>query len=299
MNQVRTLGHGPHVSRSRSPVSTALWAWTWVLVVALYLPLLVIAIYSFNRDRFLLLWGGLGVSGYLDALANGAVRDAFATSILVAVGTAGASTILGGLAGVALAHGEGRWKAPFSAVIAFVLVAPEIVAGIAYLMAFVSAGVSSGVIRLMISHTVFATAVVTLVVRARAESLDPRLEEAAADLGAPPARVFADVTLPLLRPALLAGACLAFTFSLDDVVISAFVSTPGSVTLPVYIFSALRTGLKTEHAAASMMALALTVLVACLAWGVAGGELYRAVRRSSPARRLAPESATHPTRTGH
>lgn len=246
----------------------SLWSWTTAIVILLYLPLAVVAVYSFNHDRFLLLWGGVGLSGYRDALANAAVRRAFTTSLIVASGTAAVGVVLGGLAGVALAHGSGRWKAPFSAVIGLVLVAPEIVVGIAYLIVFVAAGVSDGVSRLLISHSVFATALVALVVRARAESLEPALEEAAADLGATPLRAFRDVTLPLLRPALLAGGCLAFTFSLDDVVVSAFVSTAGSATLPVYVFSALRTGLKTEHAAASMMALVITLAVVGLAWRV-------------------------------
>lgn len=257
--------------RRASPAATtqALWSWTAVVLAFLYVPLVIVAIYSFNDDRFLLLWSGVGVAGYRDALANAGVRQAFANSLIVASSTAAVAVVLGGLAGVALAHGRGSWRAPFSAVIGLVLVAPEIVSGLAYLITFVALGVTNGLLRLLISHSVFATALVTMVVRARAERLDPALEEAAADLGATPMGVFRDITLPLLRPALLAGGCLAFTFSLDDVVMSAFVSTAGSVTLPVYVFSALRTGLKTEHAAASMMALAITLAVGGVGWRVA------------------------------
>lgn len=257
--------------RDGSPAVTtqALWSWTAVILAFLYLPLVVVAIYSFNDDRFLLLWSGVGVAGYRDALANTVVRQAFANSLIVASGTAAVAVVVGGLAGVALAHGRGAWRAPFSVVLGLVLVAPEVVVGLAYLITFVALGVTSGLFRLLISHSVLATALVTMVVRARAERLDPTLEEAAADLGATPTAVFRDITLPLLRPALLAGACLAFTFSLDDVVMSAFVSTAGSVTLPVYVFSALRTGLKTEHAAASMMALVITLAIGGLGWRAA------------------------------
>lgn len=259
-------------SVSSAATTRALWCWTVAVLAFLYAPLVILAIYSFNEDRFLLLWSGAGVAGYRDALANPGVRQAFTNSLIVASGTTAVAVVLGGLAGVGLAHGRGLWRVPFSAVIGLVLVAPEVVVGLAYLITFVALGVTNGVFRLLVSHSVFATALVTMVVRARAERLDPELEAAAADLGATPTAVFRDVTLPLLRPALLAGACLAFTFSLDDVVMSSFVSTAGSVTLPVYVFSALRTGLKTEHAAASMMALALTLAV-----GVAGWRVSRAL----------------------
>lgn len=272
--------HGGGTShRGGRRASRALWAWTAIVGVLLYLPLILMAVFSFNDNRFLLRWSGFGLDGYREALANVAVWGAFQTSLLVAAASAVVAVTLGGLAGVAMAHDSGRWRGAFGALIGFVLVAPEIVVGIASLMAFVAVGVDSGTWRLLLSHSVFSTALVTMVVRARAEGLSPALEDAAADLGASPGRVFWDVTLPLLRPALLAGGCLAFTFSLDDVVLSAFVGTAGSVTLPVYIFSALRTGVKTEHAAAAVVMLAVTVTLLAATWRLAGRDLFGTWRR--------------------
>ncbi|MFN8057879.1 MAG: ABC transporter permease [Vicinamibacterales bacterium] len=246
--------------------SRALTAWTALAAAFLYLPILVVIVYSFNTDRFLLQWSGAGVQGYVQALGNRALRQALATSLVVAATSAAGAVVVGGLAGFALARREGPWRRPVEAALLLVLVAPEIVVGLAYLIAFVSVGLTWGLGRLVLGHMVFSSAVVTVIVRARLSGVDAALEEAAADLGATPLRVFVDVTLPAMRPALGAGALLAFTFSFDDVVTSAFVSTAGQVTLPVYIFSALRTGLKTEHAAITVLTFAGTVAALVLAW---------------------------------
>jgi ABC-type spermidine/putrescine transport system permease subunit II len=169
------------------------------------------------------------------------------------------SVVFGSLAGIALARRGGSWTRPFLVILFLILVTPEIVDGIAYLIWFVRIGVDSNLVRLVIGHTVFNSAVVTLIVRARLAGLDESLEEAAADLGATPTRVFRQITLPLMLPAVLAGLLLSFTFSLDDVIVSSFVTTAGSFTLPVYVFSSLRTGLKTELAAVSTLMLCLTL----------------------------------------
>ncbi len=175
--------------------------------------------------------------------------------------------MFGSLAGIALARRGGGWSRPFLVIVFLILVTPEIVDGIAFLIWFVRLDIDSNLVRLVIGHSIFNSAVVTLIVRARLAGLDESLEEAAADLGAPPARVFRQITLPLMLPAVLAGGLLSFTLSLDDVIISSFVTTAGSFTLPVYVFSSLKTGLKTELAAVSTLMLCLTLLaLACTAF---------------------------------
>jgi ABC-type spermidine/putrescine transport system permease subunit II len=244
-------------------IGLRLWA---VLVFAfLYLPILFVVVYSFNSGRFLLNWRGFGTNWYAEALGSTGIRSALGTSLTVAVLSSLVAVVLGALAGIALARRGGRWTRPFLLLVFLILVTPEIVDGIAYLIWFVRLDLGSSLLRLVVGHSVFSSAVVTLIVQARLSGLDESLEEAAADLGATPWRAFRDITMPLILPAVLAGGLLAFTFSLDDVIISTFVSTAGSSTLPVYIFSALRVGLKGDLAAISTLVLLLTLGVLGLA----------------------------------
>jgi ABC-type spermidine/putrescine transport system permease subunit II len=169
------------------------------------------------------------------------------------------------MAGIALARRGGRWTRPFIALLVTVLVTPEIVHGIALLIWFVRIDLDVPLLRYVVGHSVFSSAVVALLVRARLHGLDESLEEAAADLGATPWRAFRQITLPLMLPAVAAGGLLAFTFSLDNVIISSFVSTAGEFTLPVYVFSTLRTGLKGDVAAIATLMLLLTISAVALA----------------------------------
>jgi len=242
-------------------IDVSLWLWLVAVLAFLYLPIATVLGASFNTGRFLLIWDGVGTTAYGEALANQGIRQAIGLSLRVAAVCALVSVLLGGLAGVAMVRYPGGWTRVYGLVLLLILVAPEIVVAIAYLVFFVRLGLVWGLARLVIAHSIFGSAVVTLLVQAQLKRLDPVYEEAAADLGASPLRAFRDVTLPLMRPALIAGGLLAFTFSLDDVVIASFVSTAGSTTLPAYIFSSLRTGLRTELAAVASMALALTMAV--------------------------------------
>ena len=255
--------------RRRRPVRDVpgllLRGWTALVLVFLFLPIAFVVAYSFNSGRRLAVWGGFGTNWYGTVLDNDAVTGSVLTSLAVAALTAVLSVVLGALAGLALARRGGRWSSTVLGVVALVLVTPEIVDAIAYLVWFVRLGIDEPYVRLVVGHTVYASAVVTLLVRARLQGLDESLEEAAADLGAPPLQAFRLVTLPLLTPALVAGGLLAFTTSLDDVVISAFVSTAGTTTLPVYVLSALRTGLKGDLAAISVLMLVVTLLALLLA----------------------------------
>lgn len=246
--------------RVRDLPGALLGAWTGLVLVFLFLPITFVVAYSFNSGRRLAVWTGFGTEWYGTALRSDVVTGSVTTSLVAAALTAVVSVVLGALAGVALARRGGGWTGPFLAVVALVLVTPEIVDAIAYLVWFVRLGIDDAYVRLVVGHSVYASAVVTLLVRARLQGLDESLEEAAADLGAPPRTAFRLVTLPLMAPALVAGGLLAFTTSLDNVVVSAFVSTAGTFPLPVYVLSALRVGLKGDLAAISVIMLAVTLL---------------------------------------
>ena len=271
------------VKRRRDPVSVLLRMWGVAVYVFLFLPIVVIVIYSFNNGRSILTFGGVGLNGYRTGTTDPTILDAIKTSIVVASGTALIATILGTAAGIALARRKGRWSILFLALVFLILVTPEIVDAIALLIWYVRIGgpfgpaleipgVTFGILRLWVGHSLFATAVVTLIVRARLEGLEESLEEAAADLYASPARRFRQITLPLMLPAVLAGALLAFSFSLDDTIISSFVSVAGSSPWPVYVFSAVRNALRPEVASVSTLLLFLTLFaIACVALALRRG----------------------------
>lgn len=255
----------PARRRSRSDALLGVWG---VLVLAfLFLPIAVIVVYSFNSGRLLTSWGGAGFEAYSAGLSRPVIRAAVATSLQSAAGAALLSAVIGSLAGLALARVRGRWAGALTLLLGLTLVTPEIVDAISLLGWFVSldteAGLplfGNGIARLVIGHSVLSTAVVTFIVRARVAGLDSRLEEAAADLYATPWRRFRDITLPLAAPGVLAGGLMAFTLSLDNTIVASFVSLPGASPWPVYVFSALRAGLRPEIAAVSTLMLLLTLV---------------------------------------
>jgi ABC-type spermidine/putrescine transport system permease subunit II len=256
------------------PVNVALKIWGILVYGFLFLPIVIIVIYSFNSGRALETWDGFGTAWYKSLVDDPVIRGSVVTSLKVAVGAALISTILGSLAGIALARRPGKWVIVFMALVFLVLVTPEIVDAISLLIWYVrikgpfgpgfselidSDFINYGLMRLWVGHSLFSTAVVTLIVRARLAGFDESLEEAAADLYAPPGRRFRTITLPLMMPAVLAGALLAFSLSLDNTIISTFVSVAGASPWPVYVFSALRSVLRPEIAAVSTIMLLLTL----------------------------------------
>jgi putrescine transport system permease protein len=262
----------------RDPVTIALRVWGILVYAFLFLPILVIVIYSFNNGRTILTFDGVGLNGYRSGITDPTIQDAVKTSIVVAAGTSLIATVLGSLAGIALARRKGKWTILFLALLFLVLVTPEIVVAIALLIWYVRLGgpfvphhmaipfVSYGILRLWIGHSLFATAVVALIVRARLSGVEEDLEEAAADLYATPWHRFSQITLPLMLPAVLAGALLAFAFSLDDTIISSFVSVAGTTPWPVYVFSAVRNALRPEVTSVATLLLLLTLIaIACVA----------------------------------
>lgn len=246
--------------KPREPGKILLLLWLGLVFVFLFLPIAVIIIYSFNGGRNLYVWTGWSVRWYGAILDNPRATGALLVSLQAAVINAAIAVSLGVLAGLALARRRGRWTGPYMVLIFVILGIPELVSAIGQMIWFDRIGLFNGIARLSIGHSLFNVAVVALIVRARAEGLGEQLEQAAADLGAPPWRAFRDVTLPLMFPAVLAGLLLSFTFSFDDVIISLFVQRPGTSTFPIYILSSMKAGLKGDVAALAVIMLLLSFL---------------------------------------
>ena len=234
-----------------------------LVYVFLYAPILVVIVYAFNDSRIVQIWQGFGVSWWGRTWSDPSISRALVLSLWTASLNALLATILGTAAAVGLRNLGRRTRNAFDAVMYTTLIVPEIVIAIASLLFFVTVGLPLGPLAIVLTHAVFNTSVVALVCRARLAGMDRSLEEASADLGATRWETFRRVTYPQMRPAILAGALLAFTFSFDDVVLSTFVSSPGSTTLPLRVFSELRFGLtpKANVVATSMLAITFTAIV--------------------------------------
>lgn len=253
-----------------------------LVYVFLYAPILIVVIYAFNDSRLVEVWRGFGFTWWGETWRDESIRRALVVSLGTASANAVVATVLGTAAAIGLRNVGRRTRAAFDALMYSTLIVPEIVIAIASLLFFVTIGLPLGPVAIVITHAVFNTSVVTLICRARLAGMDRSLEEASADLGAARWRTFRQVTLPQLFPAVVAGGLLAFTFSFDDVVLSTFVSSPGSTTLPIRVFSELRFGLspKANVVATSMLAITLTSIVAAQILLRRGG---RAVRAGAPA----------------
>jgi putrescine transport system permease protein len=260
--RTRAAAAAPRKSRRFDTVTFGLGLWTVLVYIFLFLPISFVVIHSFTDSRDFTRWGGFTTHWYTRLLDNHSLKNALANSIKVAIVATLISVVLGGLAGIALARRPGVWTKAFLVLVFLILVTPEIVDAIGLQIWFVNLGgiFRRGLFPLWFGQSIFSSAVVTLIVRARMTGLDESLEEAAADLYATPARAFRQITLPLVAPALLAGGLLAFTFSLDNVIVSQFVSVPGSTTFPVYVFSAVRQVIRPDVGAASTIMLGLTLV---------------------------------------
>lgn len=239
----------------------------------LYVPLVSVVIYSFNDSRLATVWGGFSTRWYAELLRNDEVLDAAFLSLQVAFSTATLATILGTLAGMALARfGRFRGRTLFSGMITSPLVMPEVITGLSLLLLYVSLQqligwpAQRGFTTITIAHTTFALAYVTVIVQSRLAGMDESLEEAAMDLGGRPLRVLFDITLPLITPAMIAGWLLAFTLSLDDLVIASFVSGPGGSTLPMVIFSKVKLGVTPDINALATIIIAIVSAGVLIAW---------------------------------
>jgi putrescine transport system permease protein len=213
----------------------------------LYLPIAILVIYSFNDSRLVAVWGGWSLRWYVELWHDRAIIEAAWTSLRIAFLSASVATALGTLAAVALVRaGRFHGRVAFSAMIYAPLVMPEVISGLALLLLFVALDLNRGFWTVTLAHTTLTMCFVAVVVQSRLIGFDRSLEEAAMDLGCPPLKTFLTITLPLIWPAIAAGWILAFTLSLDDLVIASFTTGPGATTLPIRIYSQVRLGVKPE-----------------------------------------------------
>ena len=233
-------------------------------ITFLYLPIFLVVLYSFNASKLVTVWGGFSTQWYGALLKNGPLLEAAWVSLRVACLSALGATLIGTMAALALRRyrlflGRGL----FTFMVFAPLVLPEIMTGLSLLLLFVALDWDRGIWTVTLAHMVFSMSFVALVVDARLADLDPSYEEAARDLGASPLSAFRRVTLPMIAPAMIAGFLLAFTLSLDDLVIASFTSGPGATTLPMRLYGQMRLGVTPEINAAStvMIVMATTIVI--------------------------------------
>jgi len=235
----------------------------------LYTPIVLLIVYSFNASRLVTVWAGFSTKWYGELLHNPVIGEAAWTSLIIAVSAASGSLVLGTLAGFALARYP---RFPLRRLLAFEiaapLVMPEIITGLSLLLLFVALEnligwpQGRGILTIILAHTTFGIAFVAVIVQSRLADFDRSLEEAALDLGARPVKVFFVITLPLIAPALAAGWLLAFTLSVDDLIITSFVSGPSATTLPMVIYSSVRLGVSPQiNALATIIVVLVGVIV--------------------------------------
>jgi putrescine transport system permease protein len=229
----------------------------------LYMPIVLLVIYSFNESKLVTVWAGFSTKWYSALLHDQAILDAAWVTIRVGFLSASIATVLGTLAAVALVR-RGRFfgRTLFTGMIVAPLVMPDVITGLSLLLLFVAIGFDRGFWTVTLAHISFSMCFVAVVVQSRLVTFDRSLEEAALDLGAPPLKAFFLVTLPIIFPAVAAGWMLAFTLSLDDLVIASFTTGPGATTLPMRIYSQVRLGVTPEINAVS------TILIGIVAIGV-------------------------------
>jgi putrescine transport system permease protein len=240
-------------------------------IAVLYIPMLVLIGYSFNASPLVSVWGGFSTSWYTQLIHNEQILDAAWLSLRIGIMVSTGALILGTLAAIALVRFKlFRGRLLLTGMVNAPLVMPEIVTGITQLLLFISmlqlfGWPHRGIITIVIAHIAFCTAYVTITVQSRLHSADRSLEEAAMDLGAGPVRAFIDTTLPAIAPALASSWLLSFTLSLDDLVISSFVSGPGASTLPMVIFSKVKLGVSPDVNALASLIICLVGICVLLA----------------------------------
>ena len=234
----------------------------------LYMPIVILVIYSFNASRLVTVWAGWSTRWYLELINDRAMLESAWVTLRIAVLSATVATVLGTLAAIALVRfGRFRGRLLFAGMIYAPLVMPEVITGVSLLLLFVAVDINRGFWTVSIAHTTLTMCFVTVVVQSRLLSFDRSLEEAAMNLGCPPWKTFLTITLPLIAPALVSGWMLAFTLSLDDLVIASFTTGPGATTLPIRIYSEIRLGVKPEINAVC------TVVIAFVALGIVAASL--------------------------
>jgi putrescine transport system permease protein len=250
----------------------------------LYIPMVILVVYSFNESKLVTVWAGFSTKWYGELLRNEAFLDAAWVTVRVAFFSSCIATVLGTMAAYVLVR-RGRFygRTLFSGMIYAPLVMPEVITGLSLLLLFIAIGLDRGVLTIVLAHTTFSMCYVSVVVSSRLVTFDESLEEAALDLGASPFEAFRLVTLPIIAPAVISGWLLAFTLSLDDLVIASFTAGPSSTTLPIKIYSSVRLGVSPEINALS------TIIIAIVSIGVISASLIskRQISRREAEERLA------------
>ncbi|MDQ0475349.1 ABC transporter permease subunit [Labrys wisconsinensis] len=270
-------------------------------LIFLYGPILTMIVYSFNVSKLATVWGGFSTKWYGELLDNTQVIDAALLSLRIAAVSATVATAFGTLAGITLARfGRFRGCTLFSGMITAPLVMPDVITGLSLLLLFVAMEQAigwpdgRGSLTIIIAHITFSMAYVAVIIQSRLAAMDNSLEEAALDLGSRPLQVMVDITLPLLAPGMVAGWLLAFTLSLDDLVIATFTTGPGANTLPMVVFSKVKLGVKPDiNALATIVILTVGLVVA--AASIIGGRVQR--QRLADTQRAAAEPASAGPRT--
>ncbi len=234
----------------------------------LYIPMLILVLFSFNESKLVTVWAGFSTKWYGELMQNEAMLQAAWVTVKVAVFSSTIATVLGTMAAYVMVRG-GRFmgRTLFSGMIYAPLVMPEVITGLSLLLLFIGIGLDRGVLTIVLAHTTFAMCYVSVVVSSRRATFDRSLEEAALDLGCSQAQAFRLVTLPIIAPAVVSGWLLAFTLSLDDLVIASFTTGPAATTLPIKIFSAVRLGVSPEINALS------TIMIGIVTVGVISASL--------------------------
>ncbi len=258
----------------------------------LYAPMLMLVIYSFNSSKLVTVWAGWSTRWYGELLRDDAMMSAVGLSLTIAACAATAAAILGTIAAVVLVRfGRFRGSNGFAFMITAPLVMPDVITGLSLLLLFVALAhaigwpADRGMLTIWLAHVTFCTAYVAVVISSRLRELDRSIEEAAMDLGATPLKVFFVITLPMIMPAIISGWLLAFTLSLDDLVIASFVSGPGATTLPMLVFSSVRMGVNPEINALATLILGAVGIVGFIAWYLMARAEKQRIRDIQRARR--------------
>jgi len=239
----------------------------------LYIPIVSLVIFSFNKSKLVTVWGGWSTKWYGELLNDPQILGAAWISLKIGFVSATLATVLGTIAAMVLTRfGQVRGRGLLTGMVTAPLVMPEVITGLSLLLLFVAMEATfgwpagRGMLTIIIAHTTFCMAYVAVVVQSRLTDMDDSIEEAASDLGAKPMRVFFDITLPMIAPALISGWLLSFTLSLDDLVIASFVSGPGASTLPMVIFSKVRLGVTPEINALATLIVVVVAIGISISW---------------------------------
>ncbi len=251
-----------HSKKKKLPLSNA---YLWIILALMYLPILVIIIYSFNVSKLSNEWTGFSLDWYRELFSDRSMAEALRNTLVLGFLSSCAAAVLGTLGAVGLPKARLPFKGAIEYISMLPMMTPEIILGMVSLTFFSLLSLPFGMLTLFLAHTAFCTPYVYMQVKARLVGLDASLLEAARDLGAGEARAFFDITLPLIAPAIVSGMLLAFAMSIDDVIISVFVTGANTTTLPIKIYTMLKTGVTPKINALCTLMFVVTLLIVIVA----------------------------------